>query len=224
MTIIHVDDKRTVSTSSGNEPGVVVHNGALLPPSGLTVVTPEPLYVRGHYNVRDDPAVSMNLGNHDTSHTKPAALMGDAITILSQNWPLGTVAYGSGAFSSRVAVATTINAAILAGIVETSPGQYSGGVENFPRFLEDWNNVNFTYNGSMVVMFPSQIATGLWQGTGDSIGIYNPPIRDWAFDENFRDPTKLPPGTPSVRVLIRGAWAMVRPGTTDIVNPNELLP
>ncbi len=224
VTIIHVDDQRSVSTSSGNQPGVVVHNGALLPPSGLTVVTPEPLYVRGHYNVRDTSAMAMNLGNHNTLNTKPAALMGDAITILSQNWPLGTAAHGSGAFSSRIAIPTTINAAILAGIVETTTGQYSGGVENFPRFLEDWNNINFTYNGSMVVMFPSQIATGLWQGTGSSLGIYNPPVRDWAFDLNFRDPAKIPPGTPSVRVLIRGAWAMVRPGTTDIVNPNEILP
>jgi hypothetical protein len=137
---------------------------------------------------------------------------------------LNTVGWGSQAFGSRVATATTLNAAILAGIVETVSGSYSGGVENFPRFLEDWNNVTLTYNGSMVVMYPSQIAKGLWQGTGSSIGIYNPPIRDWAFDLNFRDPAKIPPGTPSVRVLIRGAWAMVRPGTTDIVNPNEILP
>lgn len=90
--------------------------------------------------------------------------------------------------------------------------------------LKRTTNGTLTYNGSMVVMFPSQIATGLWRGTGETIGIYNPSIRAWAFDQNFRDPNKIPPGTPSVRVLIRGAWAMVRPGTTDIVNPNELLP
>jgi len=53
----------------------------------------------------------------------------------------------------------------------------------------------------MVVLFPSQIATGLWQGSGAVLGIYNPPIRNWAFDRNFDEPVKLPPGTPQVGVL-----------------------
>jgi len=44
---------------------------------------------------------------------------------------------------------------------------------------------------------------GLWRGTG---GYYNPPTRNWAFDLNFLNPTKLPPGTPAFRVLIRGDW------------------
>jgi len=224
VTIIHVDDKRSISAASGNQPGVVVKNGALLPPSGLTVVTPEPLYVHDHYNVKNTAASAPLYGSHNTAATKPAALMGDAITILSGLWLLPDTTYGSKAFGSRLAQSTTVNAAILAGIVETVSGQYSGGVENFPRFLENWSGDSLTYNGSMAVMFPSQTATGLWQGTGSSIGIYNPPTRDWAFDLNFRDPAKIPPGTPSVRVLIRGAWAMVKPGTTDIVNPNELVP
>ena len=40
--------------------------------------------------------------------------------------------------------------------------------------LKRTTNVTLTYNGSMVVMFPSQIATGLWRGTGETIGIYTP--------------------------------------------------
>ncbi|MBI5386632.1 MAG: hypothetical protein HZA90_18330 [Verrucomicrobia bacterium] len=90
------------------------------------------------------------------------------------------------------------------------------GVENFPRFLEDWSGKTLTYNGSMVVMFPSEFATGLWRGTGSTIGIYNPPARDWAFDLNFRDINKMPPGTPQVRALIRSQWAVVRPNTTSV--------
>lgn len=223
VTIIHVDDQRTISTASGKQSGVVVKNGMLLPPSGLTIVTPEPLYVHGNYNVKDTATTPPHYDSADTTKTKPAALVGDAITILSTGWSLTDTAYGSKSFGERLAVNTTVNAAILAGIVETTTGQYSGGVENFPRFLEDWSGDTLTYNGSMVVMYPSQIATGLWQGTGSSIGIYNPPGRNWAFDTNFRDPAKLPPGTPSVRVLVRGAWAMVKPGTTDIVNPNEII-
>src|SRR6185295_16533122 len=117
----------------------------------------------------------------------------------------------------RVASDTTVNAAFLAGIVQTTSGNYSGGVENFPRFLEDWSGKTFTYNGSMVVMCNSRLAVGQWQGTGSSIGIYNPPNRNWAFDLNFRNPAKLPPGTPSLRALVRGSWAMVSPNTTTVV-------
>ena len=216
VTLIYVLDNRTQSAST--QAGVRVVNGERLPDHGLTVATPAPMYVKGNYNITDATGTSSGAS---TLHTKPASLIGDAITILSTAW---SDANASAALSSRLASSTTVNAAILAGVVETTTNQYSGGVENFPRFLEDWNGDTLTYNGSMVVMYPSQVALGLWQGTGSTIGIYNPPVRSWAFDMNFRDPAKLPPGTPSVRVLIRGAWAMVRPGTTDIVNPNELLP
>jgi lipoprotein-anchoring transpeptidase ErfK/SrfK len=88
---------------------------------------------------------------------------------------------------------------------------YSGGAENFPRFLEDWNTSTgkktFTYNGSMVVLFPSQYATSPW----GMANVYDPPARNWAFDLNFMDAKKLPPGTPSVSTLIRGTWQIVSP-------------
>ena len=111
-----------------------------------------------------------------------------------------------------------MNAAILSGIVQTVSGSYSGGVENFPRFLEDWGGKTFTYSGSMVVMFESSIATAPWRGTGESINIYNPPVRNWAFDQNFRNVAKLPPGTPAVRALIRSSWTMIRPDSTGVVD------
>jgi hypothetical protein len=76
-------------------------------------------------------------------------------------------------------------------------------VENFPRFLEDWNKVIFTYNGSMVVVFESKFATSPW-GTGD---VYSPPIRNWAFDSSFNDLMRLPPIAPQVRVMLRGTWS-----------------
>jgi hypothetical protein len=63
----------------------------------------------------------------------------------------------------------------------------------------------------MVVMFPSQTGTAPWKGTGSLYNIYDPPTRNWNFDINFSDPTKLPPITPSVRTAIRGAWLSVAP-------------
>jgi hypothetical protein len=204
ITIVYVADQRTQSSST--ESGVRLVNGQTLLPLGLTVATPNPLYVLGHYNVATNA-----LGTTNTINTFPAALIADAITVLSVDW---RDANSTLALGSRVAANTTVNAAFLAGVVPTSRSSYSGGVENFPRFLEDWSGQILTYNGSMVVMYDSKVATGLWQGTGATIGIYNPPVRRWAFDQNFNDVKKQPPGTPSVRALIRGRWAMIKPGTS----------
>jgi hypothetical protein len=206
---LYVADQRTQSAST--QSGVRVVNGQNLPSLGLTVATKNPLYVKGHFN-----APSAHLGTTNTSQAKPASLVGDAITVLSTAW---NDANSTKALSSRAAASTTVNAALLAGVVPTGvysgSKQYSGGVENFPRFLEDWSGDTLTYNGSMVVMFYSQIAKGLWQGTGSSVGIYNPPTRNWAFDLNLLNSAKLPPGTPAVRALVRAGWDTARAGEVD---------
>jgi hypothetical protein len=199
VSSVYIADKRT--QSGGTMPAVRVVNGQTLPNSGLTVATPHPLYVRGHFN-----APAAHLGTANTSLTKPASLVGDSINILSTAWDDGD---SNKSLSSRVAAHTTVNAAILSGIVPSDGANYSGGVENFPRFLENWSNKTLTYNGSMVVMFYSAEATAPW-GKAD---VYNPPGRNWAFDLNFMDATKLPPGTPQLLTTIRGSWKVIPPNT-----------
>jgi len=201
LTSVYVLDKRSLP---GTKLGAVrVRNGKILPPSGLTVATGRPLYVLGDYNQTN----SANLGTTNTITTQPASLVADAITILSDAW---TDANSSAAVASRVAASTTINAAFLTGAVDTTLGHYSGGMENFPRFLENWGSANIcTYNGSMVKMFPSLYATNAWNNNNN---VYNPPKRNWAFDLNFNDPTKLPPKTPSVLKVIPNQWVTLAAG------------
>jgi len=200
MNSIYVWDKRTPSTRLG---AVRVFNGRSLPVNGLTVATGRPLYVQGDYNQTNDA----NLGTANTSTTRPASLVADAITILSDKW---LDANSTSPVDSRVAQSTTVNAAFLTGVVETTLGHYSGGMENFPRFLETWGLANvFTYNGSMVKMFPSLYATNAWNNNNN---IYDPPKRNWAYDVNFDDPSKLPPYTPSFFTVQRHKWATVPPG------------
>lgn len=182
-------------------PGVRVINGMRLPPSGLTVVTPDPIYVLGSYNITTN-GTSFSTGLGDTTNTFPAALMGDSVTILSSAWSDANTS-GTG-IGSRNAVATTINAATLEGIVPSNGAHYSGGVENFLRLLENWSGQTLTYNGSIVVLFPSQFATGFWPGTGT---VYNPPTRNWGFDLNFNNANLMPPLTPKIKGTIRGAWS-----------------
>lgn len=186
-------------SSSSVLPSVRVANGAVLPSNGLTVVTPDPLYVLGSYNAS---GVSLNNGTN-VSNTLPAALMGDSITALSPNWHDNYTA--STNISSRTATADTINAATFEGIVPTAGSNYSGGLENFIRLLENWSSVNLTYNGSIVVMFPSQYATNAWPGTGT---IYNAPVRKWAFDLNFMQQNGLPPLTPRITAICRTSWSV----------------
>ena len=192
---IYVADDRTPSATTLGAVRVV--NGTLLPTNGLTVATGRPLYVKGDFNA---PV----LGSTNTATSRPASLVADAITILSGNW---SDANSTSALSSRTAVSTTVNAALLTGVVETTPRRYSGGMENFPRFLETWGLGNvFTYNGSMVKMFPSLYATNVWNSSA-----YVPPKRNWAYDVNFDNPTRLPPKTPSLLKVLRTRWSTALP-------------
>ena len=188
--------------TSSSMPAVRVTDGATLPPDGLTVVTPDPLYVLGNYNANGS---SLNNGTN-VANTLPAALIGDSITALSGSWSDANSSSTSLSSRNPTAAGTTINAATFEGIVQSNGGNYSGGVENFIRLLENWSNgsgVTLTYNGSIVVMFPSRFATNQW-----SYGnYYTAPIRKWAFDLNFTSQKGLPPMTPEVFALVRRGWA-----------------
>mgnify|MGYP003574990101 FL=1 len=197
---IYIADTRTLPSNS--QSGIRVVNGETLPSGGLTIATRNPIYVKGDFN---SPASTR--GTSNTAGTKPSSIVADSITILSDDW---NDSEGHKSLSYRKARNTTVNAAFLGGIVASDGVYYSGGVENFPRFLENWSGRTFTYNGSMVVMFYSQISNAPWPGTGD---VYNPPNRNWAFDVNFMDATKLPPGTPQLLTTIRGKWEILPPNT-----------
>jgi hypothetical protein len=208
-----------VPLNNSTLPAVRLVNGAQMPStiglgtsagrstSGLTVTTPQPLYVKGDYNVQTaTSSAGASAGTSDTTYTYPAALLGDSITVLSANWQ-DTYNSGTG-LSSRTPVSTTINAAALEGIVQsTNVGSnlyYSGGIENFMRLEESWSSsYTLTYNGSIVVMFPSIYATNFWQVPGN---YYNPPTRHWGFDANFTSPSKLPPLTPKMYRITRTGW------------------
>jgi len=198
-----------VPLTSTTLPAVRVVNGGILPsqtaPYGFTVATAMPLYVWGTYNASNSTGSS--LGLNSTTYTWPAGLMGDSVTILSTGWldTNSVFAYKSTDTGGGPAAAnTTVNAAILAGIVPSTNSSYSGGVENFLRMLENWGSSRtLTYNGSIVVMFPSQYATNFWQQTGN---YYTAPNRAWAFDTNFVQQAGLPPLTPQSKGVIRAAW------------------
>ena len=189
INIVYVYNNLT--NNSSQLPAVRVVNGSRLPAAGLTVATPFPLYVLGNYNTTTN-GINFSTTLGDTANAYPAALMGDAITVLSANWSDAFNASTSLVF--RNSVSTTINAATLQGIVSSNGTYYSGGLENILRLEEDWGGTTLTYNGSFVVLFVSQYATAPW---GNS-NYYGVPARAWGFDTNFLNQAKLPPATPLI--------------------------
>jgi hypothetical protein len=187
-------------------PGIVLTNGASLPSNGLSIATPDPAYIVGNWNVFSNGGTS-TAGTSNTANTLPSAVFADAITVLSPSWNPAN----NQTSNYKGAASDTVNAAFLTGNVPSNGTYYSGGVENFPRFLENWSGDTFYYNGSMVEMFPSQIANAPWPGTGT---VYSPPTRNWTFDQNFSNPAEIPPLTPKVIYLQRAGWSSLAPGTT----------
>ena len=215
--IIYITD--TSATNNTHIPPPPVHrgirlkNGKVLPTDGVTIASANPVYIQGDYNTGtgtvpsnipaplNDPTTPQSSG-----YTRqPAAVLADAVNILSNNWDDTRADLGD-PLSARVATNTTVNTAIVAGIVTSSPvggdGSYSGGAENFPRFLESWTNTKITYYGSMVELFNSQQAIGEWRMPN----IYDAPDRQWYFDNTFK--TRPPRGSLMIYTYIKGKWSV----------------
>jgi hypothetical protein len=217
--------------------GIRLVNGGSLPASGstntaggLTIASPNPVYVQGDFNTGSTMSGSFSASGNTVSNQpssngssaypsgtstptyisgtyseQPAVIAADAVTILSNSWK--DSASGSALNSTSN---TTINTAIVAGNVPTafvhanfpsaSP-DYSGGVENFPRLLENWSGNNLTIHGSFGLLYNSEQAVQPWKDTGN---YYNAPNRRWFFDSTLQN--NNPPGFPAAYSYIRGQW------------------
>ncbi|HKS07034.1 MAG TPA: hypothetical protein VJR92_12025 [Gemmatimonadaceae bacterium] len=212
---------------AGYYPAVRIINGSQLPgaeptptpraPYGLTIATHAPVYVKGDFNY-----VAAN-----PTYWKPAAIVSDAIIFQSPAWNDNTNGgnYGNNAAvqlaAGGFANPNTMNvyAAVSAGHTATTcdwqtagcsgvyPANYGGGLESFPRFLENWSSANHVFRGSLTSFYESQQANlRTWsQGTA----FYSAPVRDWRFDLRLQDTNNMPPGTPVVGTVLQLAYRPV---------------
>jgi hypothetical protein len=183
--------------------------GYNLPNTGLTIVSENPIYIQGNYNTSANvgDSVPSNGGTYTTpiasGYTKRAsAIIADAITILSPSW---SDAGSNGALSSRGATANmTINSALVSGNVPSGAfvsGSYSGGGENFIRMLEDWSGRTFCYYGSMVQLYRSNQAIGVWNG--DNVTVYKAPqTSKWYYDDTLFS-SASPPGNLQIAAYLQ---------------------
>jgi alpha-tubulin suppressor-like RCC1 family protein len=198
-TILYVADNRAVLSTQFT--ALRLTNGAALPTNGslgFTVATPDSLYVIGTYNCPNTNYIGSS--NTVAAGAVPAALMSDALTILSAQWK-----DTNGSFVGTVAINSTdqVNAAILTGIVPStgsSATQYSGGVQNLPRLLENWGNATLSLNTSIANLFNSKRATNQFQFP--SLYYIAPKSRFFYYDLSFLNPWMLPPGAPMLAILM----------------------
>ncbi len=170
-------------------------------PTGATVVSDQAVYVEGNYNTGTGTCTSFG-----ACPKSPSAIIADALNVLSNNWTNNGGAYQNDAQSRqalnsgfRAATSTTINAAFISGVDTTTAGNYNGGLENYPRFHEDWGaggGSTLTYRGSFVSLGGARHNNGAWCGTGNACNMYNPPTRNWDYDTDFQNVALLPPLTP----------------------------
>lgn len=193
----------------------------------LTLVTPNPMYLQGHYN---------------DANSKPAAIICDSINFLSTSWNDDKVDRDLDKLT--VGGTSKFNLAIIAGQRPSSLGKYGGGMENFGSYQECWAG-NYKGDDGLGVVKRERIGVHKNWFTGAMISLgesefaapwepanYVAPQRQWEYDTNFNDFTKLPPYTPmlvsiqsSVLKIDRGSetaqaiWARVSGTSPGNVTP-----
>ena len=190
--------RRTDATTTTPN-GIRLTNGSTLP-SGLTVATENPIYIKGDYN---------------TVSKKPASVMADSVNLLSNSWSDGARS-STGAIvvdddddddpvklpnGIPLATSTSFNVSMLTGEV-LEGGVGSGGFEQVARLHEDWTGRSLNMLGSFAVLFESAFATAPWRDTGVAVA----PARNWTFDTDLLNPALLPPYTPNGAMLRRIFW------------------
>lgn len=155
-------------------------------PLGVTFASDQAIYLQGDYN-------SLN--------KQPAAILADSINVLSNACLNANKAINKNSDRNcdidgdkKNGIETTINTAFLGGTDITNSSLtsgYNGGLENYPRFSENWAGQTLTYRGSFVSLGTPTHVRGRWLNQE-----YNAPNRNWDYDLDFNDADNLPPLTP----------------------------
>jgi len=173
---------------------------------GFTVGSENPVYIFGDYNSNAGDPTWGNPAAAEPAHSA-AAVIADAVTVLSNNWSdiaslnSPSVDGGRPAATSyyRVAVSGGKNINFPVTGLAWAVGDFGtdGGLHNFLRQLENWGGQTLNYKGSMVSMYYATYATGTDKNGGGTV--YEPGTRNYVFDPLFTQPQNLPPGTPMFR-------------------------
>jgi hypothetical protein len=175
--------------------------------NGFTVVSEEPVYIWGNYNSGVADPFFPSFGANATTPHSAAAIIADAVTLLSPNWLDSNSFSSPSVIAGRTATDSYYRVAIAAGKSIPFPQPAwgaqdmgtDGGMHNFLRYLEDRGGTNVYYAGSLISMYYSQYATGVFKCC---TSVYGAPTRNYFFDNQFLNPNNLPPGTPMFQDVV----------------------
>jgi hypothetical protein len=203
-------------------------NGGRSLPGAMTFATDQAVYLQGNYNTfAKKPAaimadtitvLSVNCVSPGTS-SDPIGLPTANINCLIAPWSIssgnspwtGSPIVSSTQGKMYGAQTTSVNAAFLS-FTKQSWGNlgfnrgytshyYSGGLNNYMRFVENWNGQSFNYSGSLVSLGVPLEFDGTFRPGGRPDSYFYAPNRNFAYDTDFNSFPKLPPMTPSVIYL-----------------------
>lgn len=202
--VIYVSpDQPSAEERTSRQAAVRLLNAETVPTNtsgALTVATDAPLYTKGDVNTSGDNILMLAC---------------DAINILSDDFDDGDYQDASDGGDPEQACATTTNAVFLSGNVPSADGRYSGGAENFFRYIERWGSgAPHTFNGSLLNLYQSQIATAPWDQDptygSQSSDYYSPPRRIWSWDPALAGIVP-PPGMPTFLEIHLNEWELAAP-------------
>jgi hypothetical protein len=231
--------RNAVRLFNGENLQVTGATGKLSTTLGITVATENMVYIWGNYNttgINQAPASGSASLNDSAASSRyngnqvPASIVADAFFPLSKTWFDSSSALNPDDYTARradrglpgVTSETSVRAGIIAGnnlsaltgtpdAANGADSRLSGGMHNFPRFLEDWLSDDRRWNfvGSFVPLYHSTQALGPWWYVTSGVSIYGAPVRNWAFDTTFLTLDRLPPGTPMFQYISPTAFRQV---------------
>jgi len=221
---------RLVNGTAGNLPPLAAAQATTCSggtAGGFTVASENPIYVAGDYNASSLPTGAPN-GFNDVSgqcHV-PASVMGDSVTLLSNDWTLGAQPDTSSPYSgdansfanptnpncnnSRCATTTYYRTAIMGGKNNSFSFYSNGTTPLFAGLHQDFGTDGGVHNflrydedwSNAILHYLGSMASFYISRQGTGVykccnTVYNPPAtRDYTFDTDFQNINKLPPGTP----------------------------
>jgi hypothetical protein len=203
--------------TAGQSPYGFAFSGGRWLPGPLTLATDQIAYIQGDYNNPGgvqptltagafSDVFSGTTGVENFKEKKPAAVLADAIGILSNNCVGTTGELNCFNLASPTvlptATTTTVHAAFLAGT-----SSLNSGLNNYIRMMENWGGTTgtpiFRYRGSLVSLGAPQQLNGAYISGGDNPAsfYYNIPRRDFGFDTTLNSASGLPPMSPQAVYL-----------------------
>ncbi len=179
---------------------------------GLAVASENPVYIQGDYNANTAEGVP---GTYNNPHVA-TSVIADAVTLLSNRWNDIRSFTDPHKPNDRRAATTTYRVAVIAGkqlsfprpTGFSTPSDFGtdGGTHNFLRYIERWSGRTLHYRGSIVSFYTSRQGIGVYKCCKN---VYKPPARDFEFDDDFLQPSLLPPRTPMFRDINTTGFSQV---------------